>query len=196
MSFLFDPNVAYLLLVFGFVLAMMALFAPGTGLIELGALVLLVLAGFSIASQSFNVWALLVLILGVFPFILALRRSRNWIFLAISLAALFVGSIFLITTPTGQPAVNPILAIVTTLLVGAFVTLVARRMLDALARPVSRIDQVVGKVGEARTDILNEGSVYVGGEQWSARSRSFIPAGSPIVVKSQDGLVVEVELKA
>jgi membrane-bound serine protease (ClpP class) len=196
MDFLFDPNVAYLLLVVGFVLAILALFAPGTGLLEAGALLLLALAGFSIASQPFNLWALLVLILGVFPFILALRRSRNWIFLGISLAALLIGSIFLVTTPTGQPAVNPVLAIVTTVIVGGVVTLIARRLLDALARPVSRIDRVVGQVGEARTDILKEGSVYVGGEQWSAHSRSFIPSGSSVVVKSQEGLVIEVELKS
>jgi membrane-bound serine protease (ClpP class) len=196
MNFLLDPNVAYLLLVIGFVLAIMALFAPGTGLLEAGALILLALAGFSIASQPFSVWALLVLVLGVFPFMLALRRSRNWWFLVISLAALFVGSIFLITTPTGQPAVNPVLAIVTTIVVGGLVTLIARRLLDAMAQPVSKIDRVVGQVGEARTDILREGTVYVGGEQWTARSRNFIPSGSTVVVKSQDGLIVEVEMKS
>ncbi len=196
MSLLTDPNVAYLLLVLGFLLAIMALFAPGTGLLEGGAIILLALAGFSIASQPFNVWALLVLVLGVFPFMLAMRRSRNWIFLALSLAALFVGSIFLITTPTGQPAVNPVLAIVTTVLVGGFVALIARRLMDALMRPVKQIDRVVGQVGEARTDILKEGTVYVGGEQWTARSHTFIPSGSTVVVKSQDGLIVEVELKS
>jgi membrane-bound ClpP family serine protease len=109
---------------------------------------------------------------------------------------LFVGSIFLVTTPTGQPAVNPVLAAVTSVLVGGFVTVIARRLLDAMAQPVSRIDKVIGQVGEARTDILREGSVYVGGENWSAHSRSFIPSGSTVVVKSQDGLVIEVELKS
>ena len=196
MSFLFDPNVAYLLLVGGFVLAFLALFAPGTGLLELGAMALLVLAGFSIVNQPFNWWALAILLIGVIPFMLALRRSRRLIFLAVSLAALFVGSIFLVTTPGGQPAVNLLLAVVTTVLVGGFLWLIAGRMLDALARPASLSSRVVGQVGEARTDILGEGSVYVGGEQWSARSRSFIPLGSAVVVKSQDGLILEVEMKA
>ncbi len=196
MNFLSDPNVAYVLLVIGFLLAIMALFAPGTGLLEAGALVLLALAGFSIASQPFNLWALLILVLGVVPFMLAMRRSRNWIFLALSLAALFVGSIFLITTPSGQPAVNPVLAIVTTVLVGGFVALIARRLMDAIMRPVKQIDQVVGQVGEARTDILREGTVYVGGEQWTARSQNFIPSGSSVVVKSQEGLILEVEMKS
>ena len=40
-------------------------------------LFLLVLAGLSISAQPINLWALIVLIVGVFPFILALRRWRN-----------------------------------------------------------------------------------------------------------------------
>ena len=196
MNFLFDPNVAYLLLVGGFVLAILALFAPGTGLLELGALFVLVLAGFSIANQQVNLWALIILVIGVIPFILALRQSRRLIYLAVSLAALFVGSLFLVTTPSGAPAVNPIIAVVTTVFVGGFLWLIAGRMLDALALPVKKIDRVVGQTGEARTDILREGTVYVGGEDWTAHSRSFIPAGSLVVVKSQDGLTVEVEMKS
>jgi membrane-bound serine protease (ClpP class) len=194
MNFLFDPNVAYLLLVGGFVLAILALFAPGTGLLELGALFMLALAGFSISTQPINLWALIVLVVGVIPFILALRRWRNWLFLLISLVALIVGSIFLVANPAGQPGVNPILAIVTSLMVGPFLWLVARRIIDALARPVAKINRVVGKTGEARTDILGEGSVFVGGENWTARSPTFIPAGSPVVIKSQEGLVLEVEM--
>jgi membrane-bound ClpP family serine protease len=193
MNFFTDPNVAYLLLVGGFLLAILALFAPGTGLIELAALILLVLAGFSIASQTFNLWAVIVLILGVIPFILALRFSRRWIFLAISLVALTVGSAFLVTTPNGMPAVNPVLALVNSVLVGGFIWFIGHRMLAALAAPVVNKNNVVGKIGEARTDILNEGSAYVGGEEWSARSASFIPAGCKVIVKSQEGLTVTVE---
>jgi len=196
MNFLIDPNFAYLLLVGGFLLAILALFAPGTGLLELGAMAMLVLAGFSVASQGFNLWALLILILGVIPFILALRRSRRWIFLILSLIGLTLGSVFLITTPDGLPAVNPILALVTTLVTGGFLWVVSHRMLEAMARPVARISRVVGQTGEAHTDILGEGSVYVGGEEWSARSSTFIPSGSPVVVKSQEGLVIIVEPKS
>lgn len=196
MNILLDPNIAYLLLVGGFLLAILALFAPGTGLIEIGALFMLVLAGFSIASQSFNWWALVILILGVVPFLLALRRSRRILFLILALASLIIGSAFLITTPEGYPAVNPVVAAVTSVLVGGTVWLIMHRLLDAIARPVVSTSNVVGKTGEAKTDILGEGAVYVGGEEWTARSRAFIPAGSTVVVRSQEGLVIEVEMKS
>ena len=196
MNILYDPNVAYLLFVGGFLLAILALFAPGTGLLEIGALFMLVLAGFSIASQPFNWWALVILLLGVVPFILALRRSRRILFLVLALASLIIGSVFLITTPEGYPAVNPFVAVVTSVLVGGTVWMISHRLLDALARPVVSSSDVVGKTGEARTEILGEGAVYVGGEEWTARSRTFIPAGSAVVVRSQEGLVVEVEMKS
>lgn len=195
MDFLIDPNIAYLLLVGGFVLAVLAFFSPGTGFIEIGAMFMLVLAGFSIANQPINLWALLILILGVIPFILALRKWHHWAYLILAVAALIVGSVFLITNSSGQPAVNPLLAAITSILVGGFLWLIGRRMLDALDQPVAKIGHVVGQTGEASTDILGQGTVYVGGEHWSARSKSFIPAGSTVVVKSQEGLVVEVEMK-
>jgi len=107
MNFLLDPNVAYVMLVGGFLLAILALFSPGTGLLELGALFMLALAGYGVANLPINVWALIVLLVGVFPFMLALRRSRQWAWLIPTLVALVVGSIFLFSSADGSPAVNP-----------------------------------------------------------------------------------------
>ncbi|TLN20492.1 nodulation protein NfeD, partial [bacterium] len=50
MNIVIDPNLAYVLLVSGFVLAVLALFTPGTGLLEIGALFALVVAGFGVAT--------------------------------------------------------------------------------------------------------------------------------------------------
>ncbi|HEX7555505.1 MAG TPA: hypothetical protein VF338_02690, partial [Leptolinea sp.] len=84
MNLLLDPNVSYIILVGGFVLAVLAMFAPGTGLLEFGAVLAIVIAGYSMANLPINWWALVILLLGVFPFQYALRRSRNLIFLVIS----------------------------------------------------------------------------------------------------------------
>ncbi len=194
MNFLFDPNVAYVLLVTGMLLAVLAIFAPGTGLLEIGALFLLVLAGVTIANFSVNWWALGILIVGVFPFLLAMRRSRQYIFLIIALASLVIGSIFLINDPeTGRLAINPVVAIVVSLLVGSFILIAGRRTLEAALLPVKDLKGLIGKVGEAHTDVYAEGSVYVDGEEWSGRSASFIPAGSPVKVVGREGLVLIVE---
>ncbi len=193
MNFLTDPNVGYVLAVGGMILAILALFTPGTGLLEIGALFALVLAGFSIANFNINAWALVVLVIGIVPFIFAMRRSGKIYYLLIALAALVVGSVFLIATPEGTPAVNPFLAIVVSFLASGFLWLMGRSSLRALALPTKNLSQLIGKTGEAHTDIFAEGSAYVDGEEWSARSQVFIPLGSQVRVIGREGLVLLVE---
>lgn len=193
MNFLMDPNVAYVLLVGGLLLAVLALFSPGTGALEIGALFLLVAAGFGISNFTINFWALIILVLGVFPFILAVRRSRQYVFFVIALAALDIGTVFLIAGPSGTPGINPVLATVVSIMVTAFLWMVGRRSLEALYLPKKTLARLIGKTGEAHTDVFTEGSVYVDGEEWTGRSRVFIPAGSPVRVVGREGLVLIVE---
>src|SRR3972149_8430146 len=94
-AILLNPNVAYLLLVGGALLAILALLNPGTGLLEVAALILLVLAGWGIYSLPINLGAFGLLLLGVLPFLFAFRRSGRMVYLGVSIAALVVGSIFL-----------------------------------------------------------------------------------------------------
>jgi len=198
MSVLFDPNVAYLLLVIGLIVAILALFAPGTGVLEIGALFMLALAGYSIYnSQAVNGWALAVLILGVFPFLLALRKSRQYIFLALAILALVVGSVFQVRASNGGPAVNPVLAILVSVLATLFLWFVGRRGIEAIGRPVTHdLDRLIGMVGQAHTNLNPDGSVYVGSEEWSAHSDTFVPKGSRVRVIKRDGLILTVELLA
>jgi len=194
MNILLDPNVAYVLLVIGFVLAVLALFSPGTGLIELGAVFAMALAGYGIFSQPINWWALAVLVLGVFPFLLALRRSRRWVFLALSILALIIGSVFLFRKTEGGPAINPYLAVLTSSLAAGFMWFVARKGLEALQlRALNNREGLVGQFGEARTEILGEGTVYAGGEEWTARCNEPVAVGSKVRIVGREGLVLLVE---
>lgn len=194
MNFVIDPNLAYVLLVSGFVLAVLALFSPGTGVVEIGALFALAAAGYGIATLPTNWWALVILVVGVFPFLFALRRSQQWIFLIISLIALVVGSVFLFRTAEGRPAVNLPLAILMSASAIGILWIVARRGIEAARmRPSMDLGKLIGKVGEAHTDVANDGSVYVSGEEWTARSEVFIPKGAAIRVIGREGLVLQVE---
>ena len=59
MDFLLDPNVAYLFLLAGVLLGLMAIISPGTGIFEVGAFFCLALAGYAVYNLSFNLWALI-----------------------------------------------------------------------------------------------------------------------------------------
>lgn len=194
MNLLMDPNIAYVLLVLGIVLGILALFAPGTGLLEIGALFALVLAGIAATNMDINPWALAILILGVVPFIIALRKWRNWLFLGLAILAVVVGSYFLFKDANGKPAVNLVLAIFVSLIATGMLWVIGRKSLEAIARrPDFDLSKLEGMVGEAHTSIYRDGSVYINGEEWTAFSDKPIPAGSRVKVVSRQGLVLEVE---
>lgn len=191
---LMDPNVAYVLLVVGMVLGILALFSPGTGILELGAIFALVLGGIGASRLTLNIWALAVLIVGVVPFIFALRKSRRLIFLAITIAALIVGSVFLFRGPTGGPAVNLWLAVVTSLIAIGMLWYIGVKGIEAIGRrPTFDLGKLKKEIGVASTNVFSEGSVYIGGEEWSAWSKTEIPAGSRVRVINREGLVLQVE---
>jgi len=194
MDFLLDPNIAYLFLLAGVLLGLMAVITPGTGLLELGAIFCLSLAGYAIYNLSFNLWALIVLVLSIVPFVYAIQKpNREW-FLALSIFGLILGTIFLFASGGWQPAVNPLLAAVSSILYAGFMWIVIRKSIQAMhAKPSHDLSTLVGQIGEAKTRIHREGSVQVAGELWSARSEKSIPNGSPVKVVGREGFVLVVE---
>lgn len=195
MEMLLNPNLFYLLLVAGVLLAIMALFSPGTGVLELCAFFLLLIAGWGVYKIPINLWALGLLVLGVFPFILAVRRSRQTIFLVIALVAFVIGSTYLYQGERWYlPGVHPLLAIIVSLLSAGYLWLATVKVLEAdRRRPSHDLAGLIGELGEAKTAIYNEGSVQVARELWSARSARPIPDGSRVRVTGRDGLILEVE---
>lgn len=195
MDVLLDPNLAYLLLVSGFLISVLALLVPGTGLLELLALFLLVLTGWEVYSLPINGWALALLVLGVVPFLLALRRTRHKGFLAVSAVSLVVGSLYLFRGEQWYlPSVHPLLAVSVSVGVVAFFWIVVHKAVEAEAlRPAHDLDRLIGQIGEARTEVYHEGTVQLGSELWSARAQTPIPAGTLVRVVGRNGFVLVVE---
>ena len=187
--------VSYLCLVLGLWTVAMALVSPGTGVLEALALLLLAAAGVGMLIWPVNPWVFLLLGLGVVAFVLSfLQRRRAAIWLVASAILISLGSIFLYEDASGGPAVQPLLAIVMTCLTVGFFGLGVRRGLEvqSVKRTVDAAT-VIGQIGEARTPVHRSGTVYVGGEMWSARSEQSIPAGERVRVRGLEGLVIEVE---
>ncbi len=194
-DFLINPNIAYLLLVIGFVLAGLAIINPGTGVLEIAAIFILLLAGWEVYILGVNLWALVVMLLGIVPFVLAVRRGGNRYLLALSFGALVVGSWFLFPAESWwQTALNPLLFIVVSGLTIGFLWLVTVKVVEAESiRPTHDLDGLIGQIGETRTNLRNEGSVQVAGELWTARSQEPIPQNRPVRVIGREGFILLVE---
>lgn len=194
MDFLLEPNIAYLILLAGILLTLLAIVTPGTGLLEIGAFFCLVLAGYAVYSLSFNWWALIILIFSIVSFIYAIQKPKREIFLGLSIFLLVVGSVFLFAVDGWKPAVSPVVAFLASSLLTVFLWIVVRKTVQAAAlRPTHDLEVLIGESGEARSNIHEEGSVQVGGELWSARSENVIPAGSKIRVVRREGFILVVE---
>lgn len=194
MDFLLNPNIAYLILLGGVLMVMMALASPGTGLFEIGAFFFIALSGYMIYRLSFNWWALVILSVSIIPFIYALQKPKREMFLALSILLLVIGSVFMFPRTDEQGAVNPVVAILGSALVTGFVWIAVRKTVEAATvRPAHDLQGLVNQTGEARTKVHTEGSVQVAGELWSAKSEKPIAAGSPIRVIRRDGFILIVE---
>lgn len=194
MDFLLEPNVAYLILLGGVLLGLMSLVTPGTGLFEVGAFFCLALSGYTVYKLSFNWWALVILVLSIVPFVYAIQKPKRELYLGLSIFLLVIGSVFIFAVDGWKPAVNPFVALVTSGLLSAFLWIAVRKSTQAAeARPAHDLEVLVGSIGEARSKVHEEGSVYVAGEMWSAKSGEPIPAGSSVRVVRREGFTLVVE---
>ena len=175
-------------------LTVMALVTPGTGVLELLALVAFAGSTLGILTLPINYWAMPLVLAGTVLFGMSIWRWQRGLWLALSAIAFSLGSMFLFRIPGRVLAVDPLLGIGTSLLTLAFFWLVVRKSLLAFRSPASdSLSAVMGKVGEVRTPLNPVGSVFVNGELWSARADSELAPGARVVVTGREGLILIVQ---
>ena len=108
--------------------------------------------------------------------------------------ALGVGSLLLFreTNPL-QGSLSWVLVVFVTFISTAFFAFILIQGLAVRKLPPAQdLSRVVGAGGIAKTEVNDQGAVYVAGELWSASADDKIPAGSHIVVVARDGLRLKV----
>lgn len=194
-----DPNLIYLLLVFGLWAGVTASYIPGTGLAELLTLGSLGVAAAYLWQYPTTNWlAVLALSVGVLTFItfpFLPRRWRDYTLAGFGLQAL--GSWFLFH---GNP-LNPVLLLAVLglqlLYHRALLVPVLERVRD-MKGEASRDEQLIGQQGRMTSPLEPDsanpfGSVVVNSESWSASSDAALEEGDPVVVIERQGLRLRVE---
>jgi membrane-bound serine protease (ClpP class) len=197
-----DPNIAFVLFTLGFYGLLFELIHPNfvTGI--LGAIsILLAFVGFG--SLPLNVAGLLLIALGLLLFIAELWVTSHGLLTIGGVAAIALGGAALYTPPSNPAApsvgVSPIvLGLVAAMGLGfaVLIALVAARSHLRRGSPGTVGTMLAaGTVGEVRRPLGPTGSVYLGGEEWSARSADDVPLprGATVRVVGQDGLTLIVE---
>ncbi len=205
LAFLANPNVAYLLLVFGLLGLVAELVTAGSVFPGVLGAICLILSLVGLGQLPTNWGGAALILAGVVMLLLDLKVA-GWGLTIGGLVAFALGSLLLFTPfwVAGAPAVpsaqlNPWLIVGMTAGVGAFFLLGLSAAIRAQFRPVAVGQQtLVGKIGIVRQLLAPTGIVHVAGEEWSAIAAdgSAIPSGAWVRVVAADGLILRVEAAA
>ncbi len=199
MNTFLSPTLAYIVLMLSIFVSLLAILSPGTGILEIGAMVSWFFTAYAVYQLGITPWALLLLFLSVVPFLISLRQTgrKRSLFLLSALLGMVTGSVFLFPNAERSfwpPGVNLWVASSLSTLFILGIWFAAQKIYQAVVqRPVHSLEALIGQVGETRTRVYHEGTVQLQGELWSARSQRPIPAGRKVRVIAREGFVLIVE---
>ena len=194
LSWIMDPNVAFILLSLG----MLALWAefnnPGAILPGVVGLIAILLSVFALNLLPTR-YAAFALILAAFAlFALEAKFTSYGILGAGGVVCLIFGALLLVDGPIPEMRVHLLTAVVVSVPLGVIAVFLMSLVLKAHKnRVVTGTEAMVGEIGVARTSLGPDGKVFVHGELWNATANIDVPAGARVRVRAVDGLRVVVE---
>jgi membrane-bound serine protease (ClpP class) len=188
-----NPNVAYLLMLLGFYGIFFELTNPGTIFPGVIGAISLILAFYSFQTLPVNYAGLLLILLAIVLFILEIKVTSYGLLSIGGIVSMSIGSIMLFDSPLpflriSYSVIVPSI-IITMLLFIITISLVVKAH---RRKPETGYEELIGMEGEARTDVHNEGQVFVHGEIWEAWSDEPVKARSIITVELVKGLKLKV----
>jgi membrane-bound serine protease (ClpP class) len=198
-----DPNIAFILLVIGVLCVLIEFFHP-TLLMGLAGALSLALAFYGSGSLPLNILGVVLVMLGIFMLVFESTVPSHGLLTAGGLASFLVGAVAFYGSPGPYlPGVAVAWPIIITMTVAAalYGLVLVRTLLQMrhLAVPAGSgmvgTVKVVGETGEVQADLVPTGTVYVGGESWTARTSNgqSVARGSHVRVIRQEGLTLIVE---
>ncbi|HEV8525089.1 MAG TPA: nodulation protein NfeD [Terriglobales bacterium] len=194
LSFIMDPNVAFIL----FTVGMLAIYAefnhPGAILPGVIGLICVLLAVF-----AFNIlptrYAAVAMILGAFVlFALEAKFVSHGVLGAGGVLLMVLGALLLVDSPIPEMRVRLATALAVSVPMGIITVFLLTIVMKARRGKVVTGEQgLVGEIGVARTPLAPEGKVFVHGELWDAVASTNVQAGDRVLVRRVDGLRLEVE---
>ncbi len=195
-----NPNIAYALLVLGLLTLVIAFAVPGTGFLEVGAGLCLLLALLGLSRLPVNIAGLLLILAGIGLLIADIQIQSGLVALG-GAVILGIGSLFLFRPDERAFAVSWWLIVLVSGGSAIFFGFGLHRALQAMQRqPVFSQDSLLGAQGVVKSPLTAEsgflGTAQVAGELWTVKSDEPIGEGAPVVVVQVEGLTLFVRALA
>ncbi len=194
LSYIMDPNVAFILLAIG-ALALYAEFNhPGAVIPGTVGVVFILLALFALNLLPVR-FAALVLIFGSFAlFALEAKFATHGVLTIGGISLLVIGGLLLVDGPIPEMRVRLVTALAVSIPLGIITAFLMSIAVRARRNKIVTGQQgLVGEIGVAETPLVPSGKVFVHGEIWDAVSTANIPVGDRVVVTQVDGLTLRVD---
>ena len=184
-----NPNIAYLLMLFGVLGLIFEFTHPGIGFPGIAGLICLLLALYAFQTLPVSVAALALLALGLGLLIVEIKVPSHGLLALGGIVAMTLGSLMLFESPDPTLRVSLHVIIPTVATLAAIILFVVQRALRAQAYRVTTGAQgLIGEVGTASTALNPNGTVFVHGELWQASSLHPVKAGEQVRVVRIEGL--------
>jgi membrane-bound serine protease (ClpP class) len=194
LSFMMNPNVAFIFLTLGMLLLWIEVSNPGAilpGVLGALAIVLAVIA-LNILPTRFAAVALILLAFVLFA--LEAVFTSHGVLGAGGAVALFIGGLMLIDGPIPELRVHWATAGAASLaLAGIAIFLMTMVVRTHRRKPTTGAAGMIGEIGTAETDLDPSGRVFVHGEIWWATSTRRAAKGDRVIVRALHDLELQVE---
>ncbi len=189
-----NPNIAFLLLVLGLWSAVLAIATPGTGMPETAAVIFLALATVGLLNLPVSLVGLALILLSMALFVAEARLPSHGALLVAGAIIMGLGGLLLFpSTDRSAERLSWVTIVATPLVSTALFGFLISLGLAAQGRPALQdLHRLIGARGITRTEVGRQGTVYVGGEDWSATAESKIPPDTDVVVVERSGLRLKV----
>jgi membrane-bound serine protease (ClpP class) len=198
-NFLASPDVAVLLVMAGLLGLYIEFNNPGLLLPGIVGAVCLVLAAIAFQILPFSWLGLLLVLLGLGLAVAEIFVSSYGVLLAAGMICFLLGGSMLFDVPEVSDLNVSFWSVLVPVVAGfgSFAGVVIYAVGRTIARrQVAGVNELVGLVGRAETELAPDGRVFVRGEWWNARSDESIPAHSRVEVTAVEGMRLRVRRAA
>ena len=189
-----DPRISYVLFVLGALCVYFEFQHPGAVVPGVVGALAVILAFYGLHMLPINLTGVLLLLAAIVLFVLEAKVQGFGILGIGGIIAAVIGSLILIDVPT--PELRLPVSLVLAVVIPASLVMIGVTRLAYRARRAKVVTGEAGMVGlhgKAQTNIAPEGTVFIRGELWRARSQAEIAPGEPVRVAGVDGLTLIVE---
>lgn len=194
LSWLMDPNMAFVILSIGLLALYVEFNHPGAIVPGVVGFFFVVLAVFALNILPVRYSAFAMILMAFVFFALEAKFVSHGALAIAGIASLTIGALLLVDAPIPEMRVHLWTALAVSIPLGVITVFLMSIALKARHNKLaSGTEALVGEIGIAETPLMPDGKVFVHGETWNARASGNVAPGEKVKVKRVDGLWLDVE---